>query len=88
MQNTKMRGGYREGAGRKKSRDTTVMRIPDCYKKQINELIQFLDDDKKKFGGAHEIKVMTSQQTGNKMTLTYVLQEYSNERTSLSDIYN
>ncbi len=88
METAKNRGGYREGAGRKKGRTTTVMRIPDCYQKQIMELIYFLDDEKKKFGGAYEIPVMTSQHTGNKMALTFVIEEYDTERVSLNEIYN
>lgn len=87
MSTIKQRGGYREGAGRKKSRPTKVMRIPGCYEKQIAELINFLDDDKKKFGGAYEIPVMTSPKTGKRMVLSFVLEEYSTDRLPLSNVF-
>ena len=82
------KGGYREGAGRKKSRPTTVLRIPECYQSQVRALIAFLDDDKNKFGGAYELPPTKSSKTGQRMVLSFVLDEYHIDRQSLCDIYN
>ncbi|MCG7570775.1 hypothetical protein MHM89_12590 [Pseudoalteromonas sp. CNC9-20] len=82
------RGGYREGAGRKKSRPTTVLRIPECYQTQVKALINFLDDDKRKYGGAHELPPSKNIKTGKRMVLSFVLDEYHIDRHSLCDIYN
>lgn len=87
MNAKKIKGGYREGAGRKKGRPTTVLRVPECYQSQVRSLIAFLDDDKRKFGGTYEIPVMTSPKTGKKMVLSFVLEEYSTDRLPLSNLF-
>lgn len=88
MNTIKQRGGHREGSGRKKSRPTKVMRIPDCYQKQVNQLITFLDSDNNKFGGAYEFPPAKSLTTGRRMVLSFVLDEYHINRHSLCDIYD
>lgn len=88
MNAKKIKGGYREGAGRKKGRPTTVLRVPECYQPQVKALIAFLDDDKRKFGGAYELPPTKSLETGQSVVLSFVLEEYHVDRLSLRDIYN
>ena len=88
METKNNRGGYREGAGRKKSRPTTVLRIPECYQTQVKALIKFLDDDKLRLGGAYELSPAKNIETGKRMVLSFVLDEYFEDRHSLCDIYN